>query len=77
MKPNFQFIFSATYVVIFTNKIDDNSKSSKIKYYDKTKKSENVAFNVFGKSLLSQLVLHQNSCCDSKHKQNSGLDIHL
>jgi len=24
-----------------------------------------------------QLVLGQNSCCDSKHKQNSGLDIHL
>ena len=36
----------------FQNKIDDNSKSSKIKYHDIIKTSETVAFNIFGKGLL-------------------------
>jgi len=30
-----------------------------------------------GNGYWGQLVLGQNSCCDSKHKQNSGLDIQL
>jgi len=31
----------------------------------------------FEKGYWGQLVLGQNSCCDSKHKQNSGWGIHL
>jgi len=29
------------------------------------------------KGYWGQFVLGQNSCCDSKHKQNSGWGIHL
>jgi len=29
------------------------------------------------KGYWGQLVLDQNSCCDSKHKQNSGWGTHL